>query len=237
VSIHPDDDFNLRAALASELSDVLPDDQLAGAIIARHRAGRRRRVAGAVGLAIVFVGVGVSLGLSKVPGSWAPGNTVRAGHVPLRLAPYTLELPGQYHAVAAGAAPCGPGNGGSHPAPAPPGNTAPTGNAAPTANKAGNPAEPAAMAAAVGSGACLVMLLTSPFVPSMRGDPNLPRDARPVALGHYRAWLSPHGYWQPGGTTVVIERAEPGGRFQDLVITSAGLSQPATVSLVSAGLS
>jgi hypothetical protein len=222
VSIHPDDDFNLRAALASELSDVLPDDQLAGVIIARHRAGRRRRVAGAVGLVIV-AGVGVSLGLTAVPG--AP----RPGHVPLRLAPYTLELPGQYHAVAAGSAPCGPGTGGTHPG---------TGGTHPGSASTGNPVgDPAAMAAAVGSGACLVMLLTSPFISSGRGDPNLPRDARPVALGHYRGWLIPHGYWQAVGATVVIERAEPGGRFQDLVITSAGLSPPAMVSLVSAGLS
>lgn len=216
MSIHPDDDFNLRAALASELSDVLPDDQLAGAIIARHRAGRRRRVAGAVSLAIVFAGVGVSLGLTRAPG------TSRPGHVPLRLAPYTLELPGQYHLVAVSSAPCGPGNGGIHPGPAPTGNPA---------------ADPGAMAAAVESGACLVMLLTSPFISGMRGDPNLPRDARPVALGHYHAWLVPHGYWRPGGATVVIERAEPGGRLQDLVITSVGLSPSAMVSLVSAGLS
>jgi hypothetical protein len=216
VSIHPDDDFNLRAALASELSDVLPDDQLAGAIIARHRAGRRRRVAGAVGLAIAFVFVGVSLGLSRAPG------TSRPGHAPLRLAPYTLELPGQYRSVAVSSAPCGPGNGGIRPGPAPTGKPA---------------TEPGAMAAAVASGACLVMLLTSPFPSGMRGDPNLPRDARPLTLGHYRAWLIPHGYWRPGGTTVVIERAEPGGKLQDLVITSAGLSPPAMVSLVSAGLS
>jgi hypothetical protein len=216
VSIHPDDDFNLRAALASELSDVLPDDQLAGAIIARHRAGRRRRVASAVGLATVFAGVGVSLGLAGVPG------TSRPDHVPLRVANYTLELPGQYRSVAVSSAPCGPGNGGIRHGPAQTGKPA---------------AEPGAMAAAVGSGACLVMLLTSPFISSMRGDPNLPRDARPLALGHYRAWLIPQGYWRPDGATVVIERPEPGGRFQDLVITSAGLSQPAMVSLVSAGLS
>jgi hypothetical protein len=220
VSIHPDDDFNLREALASELSDVLPDDQLAGAIIARHRAGRRRRVAGAVGL--VIVGVGVSLGLTRAPGSWVPGNTVLPGHTTLRLAPYTLEVPDQYHAVAVSSAPCGPGNGGNHPGPAPTENPA---------------AERGAMAAAVESGACLVMLLTSPFISSSRVDPNLPRDARPLTLGHYHGWLIPNGYWQPGGTTVVIERAEPGGRLQDLVITSAGLSPPAMVSLVSAGLS
>jgi hypothetical protein len=211
VSIQPDDDFSLRAALASELSDVLPDDQLARVIIARYRAGRRR-VAGAVGLVIIVASVGVSLGLSRTPGLSRPA------HVPLRLAPYTLELPGQYHPVAAGSAACGPGTGGGHPGPAPAGSPA---------------ADPGAMAAAVGSGACLVMLVSS----SLRGDPKLPRDARPVALGHYRGWLIPHGYWQPGGATVVIERTEPGGRLQDLVITAAGLSPPALVSLVSAGLS
>ena len=222
MSIHPDDDFNLRAALASELSDVLPDDHLAGAIIARHRAGLRRRVAGAVGLVIVLAGVGVSLGLTGASGSRVPGNTVRPGQVPLRLAPYTLELPGQYHPVAVSSAPCGPGTGSPHPGPAPTGNRA---------------AERVAMAAAVESGACLVMLLTSPFISSTRGDPNLPRDARPVALGHYHGWLIPNGYWRPSGTTVVIERAVPGGRLQDLVVTSAGLSPPAMISLVSAGLS
>jgi hypothetical protein len=206
VSIHPDDEFDLRAALESELSDVVPDGALAGAIIARHRTDRRRRVAGAVGIVLVFagVGLGVPLGLTGAPG------TSRPGHIPLRLAPYTLELPGQFHPAAVSSVPCGPGN------PA---------------------AESGTMAAAVGSGACLVMLLTSPFIPGKRQDPNLPRDARPVALGHDRAWLIPHGYWRPGGATVVIERAEPGGRFQDLVITSAGLSQSAMVSLVSAGLS
>jgi hypothetical protein len=41
------------------------------------------------------------------------------------------------------------------------------------------------------------------------------------------------GTWaRPGDATVVIERAEPGGRLQDLVITSTGLSQPAMVSLI-----
>jgi hypothetical protein len=202
VSIQPDDDFSLRAALASELSDVLPDDRLARVIIARHRAGRRR-AAGAAGVLIALAGVGVSLGLTTVPGP------PRAGHVTLRLPGYTLELPGQYRPVAVSSAPCGPGS----------------------------PAGPGAMTAAAGSGACLVILLTSPFVAGPRGDPNLPRDARPVALGRYRGWLIPRGYWRPGGATVVIEAAAPGGRLQDLVITSAGLSPPAMASLVSAGLS
>jgi len=206
VSIHPDDDFNLKAVLERELSDVVPDHGLAKAIIARHRAGRRRRVAGAVGLVMVLAGIGVPLGLDRAAGGTPP----RPGHASLHLAPYTLELPGQYHPAAVGSAPCGPGNGGVKPGPA---------------------------AAAVASGACIVMLLTSPFTSGPRRDPNLPRGARPVALGHDRAWLIPHGYWQPGGVTVVIERPEPGGRLQDLVITSAGLSPSATLSLVSAGLS
>ena len=127
MSIHPDDDFNLRAALASELSDVLPGDGLAKKIIARHRAVRRRRVAGAVGLAVVLAGIGVPLGL----------DTAHPGHASLRLAPYTLELPGQYHPVAVSSASCGPGR--------------------PVAGQGG---DTGAMAAAVGSGVCLVMLLT-----------------------------------------------------------------------------
>jgi hypothetical protein len=190
----------------------VPSDGLARAVIVRHRAGRRRRVAGAVGLVMVLAGIGVPLGLDR-----APGGTSRPGPVVLHLAPYALQLPGQYRLAAVSSAPCGPGNG-------PP----PTGKPA---------ADPGAMAAAVASGACLVMLLASPFTSGTRGTLNLPRDARPVALGHYRAWLIPHGYWRPDGTTVVIQRAEPGGRLQDLVITSAGLSQSATASLVSAGLS
>jgi len=204
VSIHPDDDFNLKAALASELSDVVPSDGLARKIIARHRAVRRRRVAGAAGLVAVLAGIGVPLGL----------DAAHPGHASLRLAPYTLELPGHYHQVAVSSASCGPGR-----------------------PVAGQGRGPGAMAAAVGSGACLVLLLTSPFSSGLRGDPNLPRNARPVELGHDRGWLIPHGYWQPAGTTVVIERAEPGGRLQDLIVTSTGLSPSAMVSLVSAGLS
>ncbi len=144
MSTHPDDDFNLKAVLESELSDVVPDDGLAKAIIARHRAGRRRRVAGAVGLVMVLAGIGVPLGLDQAHGvSGVPGNTVPPGHVLLHLGPYTLQLPGQYHLTAAAAsAPCGPGK---------------------------SAADPGAMAAAVASGACLVMLLTSPFTSGTRG--------------------------------------------------------------------
>jgi hypothetical protein len=234
VSIHPDDEFSLRAALDSELCDVVPDGRLAEVIIARHRAGLRRRVAGAVGLVIVVAGIGVPLGLARVSGdSRVPGSTVRPGPA-LHLEPYTLQLPGQYHPAAVSSAACGPANGGSHPGPATAGTEA--GNTA--GNRAGSPAaEPGAMVAAVASGACLVMLLTSPFIAGKAGDPNLPRGARPVTLGHYHGWLIPQGYWHPSGATVVIERAGPGGRHQDLVITSAGLSQPALASLVSAGLS
>jgi hypothetical protein len=218
VSIHPDEEFNLRAALERELRDVVPDDQLAATIIARHRTVRRRRLAGALGLVIVFAGIGVPLGLVR-----AAGGASRPGDVVLRLDPYTLRLPGQYHPAAVSSAPCGPQQGGSHPGPAAP---------------AGSPAaDPMATAAAVASGACLVMLLTSPFIPGTHGDPNVSRGARPVTLGQYDAWLIPRGYWRSGGTTLVIEKAEPGGRLQDLVITSAGLSQSAMLSLVSAGLS
>jgi hypothetical protein len=68
VSIHADDEFNLRIALESELDDVLPSEGLAGLVIARHRKIRRRRVAGAVSLVVVCAGIGVPLGLSGPSG-------------------------------------------------------------------------------------------------------------------------------------------------------------------------
>jgi hypothetical protein len=71
MSIHADDEFNLRIALESELDDVLPGEGLAGLVIARHRKVRRRRVAGAVSLVVVCAGIGVPLGLSG-PGSKPP---------------------------------------------------------------------------------------------------------------------------------------------------------------------
>ena len=71
MSIHADDEFSLRIALESELDDVLPGEDLAGLVIARHRKIRRRRVAGAVSLVVVCAGIGVPLGLSG-PGGKPP---------------------------------------------------------------------------------------------------------------------------------------------------------------------
>ena len=71
MSIHADEEFSLRIALESELDDVLPSQDLAGLVIARHRRTRRRRVAGAVSLVVVCAGIGVPLGLSG-PGGTPP---------------------------------------------------------------------------------------------------------------------------------------------------------------------
>ena len=68
MSIHADDGFSLKIALSCELDDVLPGQDLAGRVIARHRRTRRRRVAGAVGLVVVCAGIGVPLGLSGPSG-------------------------------------------------------------------------------------------------------------------------------------------------------------------------
>jgi hypothetical protein len=68
VSIHAEDEFSLRIALESELDDVLPSEDLAELVIARHRKIRRRRVAGAVSLVVVCAGIGVPLGLSGPSG-------------------------------------------------------------------------------------------------------------------------------------------------------------------------
>lgn len=73
------------------------------------------------------------------------------------------------------------------------------------------------------------MLLTPPG----RSDPDVPRGAKEVTVGRYRAWLTPRGYAPAGaGTALVIE-----GKNQDLVVGSAGVTQAGLVSLVSAGLS
>ena len=99
MSIHADDEFNLRLALMSELDDVAPGDELAGLVIARHRKVRRLRFAGVCGLFVVFAGIGVPIGIASTSGG-APAKTA------LRLGEYTLTLPGGYHLTDAGAAPC-----------------------------------------------------------------------------------------------------------------------------------
>ena len=99
MSIHADDEFNLKLALMSELDDVAPGDELAGLVIARHRKVRRLRFAGVCGLFVVFAGIGVPIGIASTSGG-APAKTA------LRLGEYTLTLPGEYHLTDAGAAPC-----------------------------------------------------------------------------------------------------------------------------------
>ena len=218
MSILPDDEFSLRTGLEIELGDVVPGDGLADVIITRHRRGRRRRVAGAIGLVIVFAGIGAPLGL-RASTPTDPGRTI------LRLGAYTLTLPGQYQLVAARSAPCGPRYA----------------SAVPGAAAAGyEQAGPEAAAAADPPGQCIIMLLTPPFepkAPGIRGDPNIPQDARGITIGRYHAWLIPAGYGRSGEVTLVIEGAAGTGQRQDLVINSTGMSRAALVSAVSAGLS
>jgi hypothetical protein len=112
----------------------------------------------------------VPLGLAIVPG----GTTQE-----LRLAPYTLQLPGQYHLAATTSAPCGPAATGRDPA-------------------SRDPVGRDMIAATSASGACILMLLAAP---------SLPRDAREATLGRYHAWLIPRGYWQTPGAFLIIEGA------------------------------
>lgn len=198
MSIHADDEFNLRLALDSELDDVTPHAGLADLVIARYRKGRRRRFAGVVGLFVVFVGIGVPAGIASTSG----GTPDRAGPVSLRLGSYTLTLPDQYHLSDAKAAPCATGAGAAR------------------------------ETAAVASGVCVLMFFMPPAAPGRAGQ-DMPRGAREVTVGHYRAWLAPSGYVVSGdGTALVIE-----GDSRDLVIGASGLSRSALVSLVSTGLS
>ena len=207
MSIHADDEFNLRLSLMSELDDVTPGDGLADLVIARYRRGRRRRFAGVFGLFVVFAGIGVPIGVASASG----GTPTRSGPVVLRLGSYTLALPDRYHLTDVNASPCAAG-------------------AAAAARPAGE--EHGTAVAAASSGVCILMFL-APLSGSGRADPNVPRDAKPLTVGHHRAWLAPRGYSPVGdGTALVIE-----GDSRDLVIGASGLPRSALVSLVSAGLS
>ena len=205
MSIHADDEFNLRLAIDSELDDVTPRDGLADLVIARYRKSRRRRFAGVFGLFVVFAGIGVPIGVASASG----GTPARSGPVVLRLGSYTLALPDRYHLTDVNASPCAAG-------------------AAAAARPAGE--EHGTAVAAASSGVCILMFL-APLSGSGRAE--VPRDAKTLTVGHYRAWLAPRGYSPAGdGTALVIE-----GDGRDLVIGASGLPRSALVSLVSAGLS
>ena len=207
MSIHADDEFNLRLALDGELDDVTPRAGLADLVIARYRKGRRRRFAGVVGLFVVFVGIGVPAGIASTSGGAPDAAAGRPGPVALRLGPYTLTLPERYHLSDARTAPCATGAGAVQ------------------------------EVAAISSGVCVLMFFMPPAGPVRPGPertgPGVPRGATEVAVGPYRAWLAPPGYVPAGdGTALVIE-----GEDRDLVIGASGLPRSALVSLVSAGLS
>lgn len=146
MSIHADDEFNLRLALMSELDDIVPGsrDELAGLVMARHRKVRRLRFAGVCGLFVVFAGIGVPIGIASTSGG-APAKSgpVAPAKVALRLGSYTLTLPDQYHLSDPGAAPC----------------AAVTG------------AQPAVQeAAAITSGVCILMFIAPPgYTPPKTG--------------------------------------------------------------------
>ena len=219
MSIHADDEFSLRIALESELDDVVPRDGLAAAVIARHRRGRRRRVAGAVGGVVAFAGLGVPLGLAYASG----GAPAHSGPAVLHLDSYTLRLPGGWHISDARSGPCATATGSAAPGPA----------AQPRSPGAGTDA---AVAAASSSG-CVLLLLTAPFSTRGTGDPNIPRGARQVPVGRYDGWLVPAGNSHPDTADLVIQGSAPDGQGQDLVIGSSGLSRAALISLLSANLS
>ena len=151
MSIHADDEFNLRLALMSELDDVAPGDELAGLVIARHRKVRRLRFAGVCGLFVVFAGIGVPIGIASTSGGApAQDGPVAPAEVALRVGSYTLTLPGRYHHSDAAAAPCA-AVAGTRPA--------------------------AAEAAAATSGVCIVMFLApSGYAPPKAGSTVVVRD-------------------------------------------------------------
>ena len=208
MSIHADDEFNLRLALDGELDDVTPRAGLADLVIARYRKGRRRRFAGVVGLFVVFVGIGVPAGIA----STSDGAAGRPGPVALRLGSYTLTLPGRYHLSDARTAPCATGaEAVPQVAASSPGVCVLMFFLPPARPGRAGPAAPRG-ATQVTVGPYRAWLAPSGYLPSGDG-PALVRTALV-------------------GTALVIE-----GEGRDLVIGASGLPRSALVSLVSAGLS
>lgn len=216
MSIHADDEFSLKFAVECELDDVAPAPGLAGVVIARYRRGRRRRFAGAFGLLVACAGIGVPVGLLSSGPSASPspshdaaaaygGSPLDGGPVVLRLASYALKLPGRYRAGSVKSASCAA--------------------AVPSVPAQRSSAGEATEAAAVSSGACVVMMLAPVSLSS-----ELPRGARQVTAGHYRAWLLPAA--SPGAVSVLVD-----GPSADLAIGSDGVAQSALLDLVGAGLS
>jgi len=219
VSIHADDEFSLKFAVECELDGVAPAPGLAGVVIARYRRGRRRRFVGAFGLLVACAGIGVPVGLLS-SGPSASHDAAAAyggspldggGPVVLRLASYALKLPGRYRAGSVKSASCAAA------VPAVPAQRSSVGEATEVA--------------AVSSGACVVMMLApGTGTGTGTGTGSVPRGARQVTAGHYRAWLLPAS--SPGAVSVLVD-----GPSADLVIGSDGVSQSALLDLVGAGLS
>ncbi|HEX6522328.1 MAG TPA: hypothetical protein VF070_20325 [Streptosporangiaceae bacterium] len=203
MSIQADDGFNLKMALECELDGVVPYDGLAGSVITRYRRAIRRRVAGAISVVVALAGIGVPLALTLSGGSGDTASTGSAGSGSVLLRLASYTLKL-------------PSRYRPNDATAAPCDIGVEEHSAETA------------AAASSSGGCLQMMLAPPASPAV----TVPRGSEEIAVGRYRAWLVPSGYWPGARSGLVIDR--PGS---DLVIASSGLSAAALVSLVSTGLS
>jgi hypothetical protein len=226
---------SLRQAVGRTVSEIEVPAALVDRV-AEHEYPLRRshRALVVLGAVVVAVAVGVPLGLT----GWHTGARDGSGRAELQLASYHLALPDGYHLSGSRSAPCVDEVQAGMPASPTPEPTA----ASPLAA-----AKPRVAEAASAAGGCVLMLLTPPFTPSARlnGDPNIPPGSQEVAVGHYRAWLMPRGYWQPYAADgrpvaengLVVQDAVGNGQVRDLVIGCTGLSKDAFLALVAKGLS
>jgi hypothetical protein len=207
VSIHADDEFNLRLALDSELDDVTPHAGLADLVIARYRKGRRRRFAGVVGLFVVFVGIGVPAGIASTSGGAPDGAAGRSGPVALRLGSYTLTLPDRYHLSDARTAPCATGAGAVQ------------------------------EVAAVAPGVCVLMFFMPPAGPGRPGPDVPRGATEVTVGRYRAWLAPPGHVLAGNGPALVRPALVIEGDGRDLVISASGMPRSALVSLVSGGLS
>jgi hypothetical protein len=231
---------SLRQAVGRTLSEIeVPPDLVDRLAEPEYRLRRSHRALAALaGAVVAAVVVGASLGLTAAPAGRGTSARDASGRVELQLASYRLALPDGYHLSGARSAPCVD----EVQASIPTSRTTEPSALSPLAVAKQRVAEAASTA-----GGCVLMLLTPPFTPSAGrdGDPNIPAGSHEVAIGTYRAWLMPRGYWQPYATDgkpveengLVVQSTAGGGQVRDLVIGCTGLSRASFVALVAKGLS
>jgi len=182
------------------------------------RSHRRAYLAWAAASIVAAAGVAVPLSLGA--GSPAVSRANVSGAPVMQIGSYRLRLPSSYRLTSADASGCQP-------------------------FVVAKSSDSQVVHAANASDKCLYMETLPPYTPSGGGDPDtssLP-DEQKVKVNQYDAQVGTTPPASVGGsavaetTTLYVEVPVAGGQIQDLVVSAAGLSPTALVTLVAKGLS